>query len=92
MERLRRIVDGEMEAASLEHNEAAELMELAAHLQKQLNRVIERSVAVTMARDNDSPDVMTCCQKCGEMMKTPPRGGTYKCTPCLMELATGSRP
>ena len=31
MERLTRLVDGEMEAATLEHNEIAELEELAHH-------------------------------------------------------------
>lgn len=77
--------------AGKEHNEEAELEELAVHLQKALNEVIQRQVELKMIRENDSPDVMTCCQKCGGMMETPPRGGTYKCTPCLMALATGTR-
>ena len=56
MERLTRLVDGEMEAATLEHNEAAELEELAAHLSFELNRVIKRQVEITMAQENDEDD------------------------------------
>ena len=61
MERLTRLVDGEMEAATLEHNEIAELEELAHHLQKQLNKVLNRPSVLLEKRDNASPDKMTCC-------------------------------
>lgn len=53
MERLTRLVDGEMEAATLEHNEAAALKELAAHLRQQLNRVIDRQVVEAFADEDD---------------------------------------
>lgn len=82
MERLTRLVDGEMEAATLEHNEAAELEELAAALQFQLNKVITRRVQVDFARENDQPDRMTCCHECGQMMLTPDRNDPYVCDLC----------
>ena len=82
MERLTRLVDGEMEAATLEHNEIAELEELAHHLQKQLNKVLNRQSVLLERRDNDSPDVNTCCTECGGMMPTPERGGEYMCDSC----------
>ena len=85
MERLTRLVDGEMEAATLEHNEAAELEELAFHLQFEMNKVIKRQVELNMARtarENDEPDKMTCCDECGGMMPTPARGDEYICDRC----------
>jgi len=83
MERLTRLVDGEMEAATLEHNEAAELEELAYHLSFELNKVVKRQVEITMKLENDTPDVMTCCTECGGMMPTPARGDPYVCVHCL---------
>lgn len=54
--KLARLVDREMEAATLEHNEIAELEELAYHLQRQLGKVLNRQGILIEARDNDSPD------------------------------------
>ncbi len=82
MERLRRLVAGEMEAATLEHNELAELTELAAHLERQLGVVAQRMSEINWVRDNDSPDKMTCCYDCGDIMPTPERGADYICNDC----------
>lgn len=55
MERLTRLVDGEMEAATLEHNEISELEELAYHIRRQLDRVLNRQ-SVLIERRNEAWD------------------------------------
>ena len=81
MERLTRLVDGEIEAATLEDNEVAALETMANLLSFELNKVIKRQVELLMD-DNDTPDATTCCHECGRIMRTPERGGEYMCDPC----------
>lgn len=79
---LRHAVGREMDRAETEHNPIAELTELSVHIQKQLNIVVNRIVELEFVRDNDSPDRMTCCNECGDMMPTPARGVVAHCDAC----------
>ncbi len=75
-------IEVEVTQAYRDNSPSASLEELEMHLNIMHRKVARLAHKARMAHDNDSPDVMTCCNLCGDMMPTPERGGSYICTEC----------